>query len=213
MHTGLCAWSGWDDVVFDGQSSIRQNIHGAESDSVTLSLRLIFQADCVLTCLVKACGADENASPWRSQRLSADYLSMLIFLTFSFFPSCGRIKLHLLQVLHHRRKHCDVSEDYTEEWVRASLNCCPTLSAHSSISCSTSRCLLLLLLHQSVLVFVLSLLLSLITSSLHSFRLPIVWSLSVWGLFCLRCVQVSPSCHLTSHFTGESIILRPQGRI
>lgn len=81
---------------------------------------------------------------------------MLIFLTFSFFPSCGRIKLHLLQVLHHRRKHCDVSEDNTEEWVRASLNCCPTLSAHSSISCSTSRCLLLFLLHQSVLVFVLS---------------------------------------------------------
>lgn len=48
MHTGLCAWTGWDGVVFDGQSSIRQNIHGAESDSATLSLRLIFQADCVL---------------------------------------------------------------------------------------------------------------------------------------------------------------------
>lgn len=30
-------------------------------------------------------------------------------------------------------------------------------------------------------------------------------SASVWNLFRLRCIQASPSCRLTSHFTGSSI--------
>ncbi|CAG11690.1 unnamed protein product, partial [Tetraodon nigroviridis] len=35
------------------------------------------------------------------------------------FCCCGRIKLHLLQVLHHRRERCDVSEDNAEESERS----------------------------------------------------------------------------------------------
>lgn len=44
------------------------------------------------------------------------------------------------------------------------------------------------------------------TSLLRSFRLIIVCSLSVWNAFRLRCVQVPPSCCLTSHFTGSFIM-------
>lgn len=49
-------------------------------------------------------------------------------------------------------------------------------------------------------------LLSIITSSVHSFRLAIVCSVSVWNLFRLRHVQASSSSRLTFHFTGSSIM-------
>lgn len=72
---------------------------------------------------------------------------------------------------------------------------------YSSVLCLSS-------LPRSIPLFLRPFLFSLspFTSSPHSFRLAIVCSVSVWNLFRPRRVQVSPSCRLTSHFAGSSIM-------
>lgn len=169
-------------------------------------------------------GRRDDVGLWNSTRCSQRkqcqrfaHLQLLLPLAPSFL-SC-RIKLHLLQILHHGGKHSDVSEDDTKEWVAhlfqllstavppyLSLSpLCPFIFLYSSVIFLSSPPMIL-----SSSVFLLR---SLFTSLPHCFRLAIVCSVSVWNLFRLHYVQVSLSFQSNLSFYWQlHNVLRSQSK-
>lgn len=191
----------------------------------------MFRADYVQLGILesKARSADRNMCLWCSQRLSASlrqiacHTQSLFFHVFthcfssSFFPlqnqtvptSSSSPPVKIQSCLRRQRRRV------SHFWTRSTA--VPPQAAHTFISSSTSRCLPLLFpCHSPFLVSSpLSLLLPLLCClSSHPCctvsGCPLSVIVSVWNSFHLRCVQVSPSCSLTFHFTGSSIMLRSQ---